>query len=171
MSRLTAAGIARNFLARRPASRFNLRCMKMIPFILVFASSLILTGCDHLAPAGNATKFYQPFTGTQTDWPVSSSGSFVTAYKGVTIYHGLPPVPYTVMGRFDRPNIPLFRLVKCAKYYHADAIFMSEQAITEFQTQHGVTLGNNHIAITTPSTTRSVSATEATAYLIKTNAP
>ena len=128
-------------------------------------------GCDHLAPAGNAAKFYQPFVGIQTNWPVSSSGSFITVYKGMTIYHGLPPVPYTIMGRFDRPNIPLFRVVKCAKYYHADAVLMSEQTITELQTEHGVTFGNNRIAFTTPSTTRAVTDTEATAYLIKTNAP
>ena len=143
--------------------------MKMLNVITILAAAILITGClpDRLSPTGNAAKFYQPYNGEQGNWPINSQGSFTSTYGGMTIYHGPPNVPYTVLGRFDRSNIPIFRLVKCARHYRADAIFMSEQIITAYETQHGVTFGNQNVAITTPSTIKPVSATERTAYLIK----
>lgn len=137
------------------------------PFVCLFGL-LMSAGCDHLAPAGNLGRYYQPYTGPQTNWPVSSNGgAFVTTFKGMPIYHGLPPMPYSIIGRMDRPNIPLFRLVACARYHKANAIFMSEQEVMEYHTDNGVTFGNNHVAFTTPSHTRAESRTEGTAYLIQ----
>ena len=141
--------------------------MKLFHLIIYLSGLIIITGCDHLARDGNLSRYYQPYTGVQTNWPISSTGGgFVTTFKEFTIYHGLPPVPYTVVGRFDRPNIPLFRVAKCARYHHANAIFMSEEDVIQYHTDNGMTFGNGRIAITTPSTTKAEKRTQATAYLI-----
>jgi hypothetical protein len=145
----------------------------MKPVYLILVASVFLVGCirDRLSSDGNLGRYYQPYSGTQTNWPTSPQGGFITTYKEFTIYHGYPPVPYTVLGRFDRPNIPLFRVAKSARYHHANAIMMSEQPITEIETQHGVVFGNQNFIASTPSTTRESTRTEATAYLIRVNQP
>ena len=139
--------------------------------LLLCLSGLFLTGCDHFAADGNLTRYYQPYTGMQKDWP-TSPGSFVTTENGMTIYHSYPPLPYAIIGRFDRPDIPLFRVISMARYQHANAILLTEETVTDFRTDNGITFGNARVAITTPSTTRSVSRVSATAYLINiTNQP
>ena len=139
--------------------------MKFIFSLLFIVSMGLLTGCDHLAADGNATKFYQPFVGKQ-NWPISSNGSFVTTYDKFPIYHGPPAVPYKVLGRFDRPNIPLFRVVACARYHQANAIMMVEHDVLQTTTDNGVTIFKNGFAWETPSHTKSEIRTQGTAYCI-----
>ena len=142
--------------------------MKTKLLLLCTTGLLALTACDHLSRDGNAARFYQPYTGGQDKWPVGQ-GSFVTTYSGMTIYHGLPPVPYTVLGRMDRADIPLFRVVAYAKHHGANAIFLSEQSVEQVQTDHGVMLFGNGFGVQTPSSTRVTHRTEGTAFLIQTN--
>ncbi len=78
---------------------------------------------------------------------------------------------YTIMGRFDRPNIPLFRIVKCAHHFNADAIMLSEEPVIEQKIQPGVVFGNGNVVASTSWTSRSHKVLDATAYLIKTNVP
>ncbi|HEY5345936.1 MAG TPA: hypothetical protein VIK62_06290 [Verrucomicrobiae bacterium] len=139
-----------------------------ITYLFFCVSLLLLTGCDHFAADGNLSRYYQPYTGAQKDWP-TSAGSFVTVEKGMTIYHSYPPVSYTILGRFDRPNIPMFRVIRMAHYQHANAIWLSEENVTDYETDNGVTFGNAHVAFTTPSTTHAVNRVSATAYLININ--
>jgi len=143
--------------------------MKLLS-VLFCASGLsvgmFLTACDHLATDGNATKFYQPYSGTRTNWPTSPEGGFVTFYDKFPIYHGPPPSPYRVLGRFDRPNIPLFRAVACARYHQANAIMMVEQDVLQSTTDNGVIISSGQFAFQTPSTTKIEVRTQGTAYCI-----
>ena len=141
--------------------------MKLLPSLaLVGLSGLLLAGCDHLASDGNATKFYQPYSSTRTNWPTAPEGGFVTSYDKFPIYHGYPPVPYHVLGRFDRPNIPLFRVVACARYHQANAIMLMEQDVMQYTTDNGIAFGNSHVAFQTPSHTKAEMRTQGTAYCI-----
>lgn len=127
---------------------------------------LATTSCDHMASDGNATKFYMPYAGTQTNWP-TANGSFVTQYDGMTIYHGLPPKPYIILGRFDRSDIPNFRLVKCARTQQATAIFIAEHNVTEAQYDSGVTLYGRNVSYTTPGHVHTVEKLQGIPYLIQ----
>ena len=129
-------------------------------------SVIVLAGC--FTPKDPVAHFYQPYQGKQQNWP-TSEGGFVSTFKGVTIYHGVPPMPYTIIGRYSHPNLRPDELAGAARFHHADAVLLSEQEITAFQTDNGVTFGNGRVAFTTPSTTTSVTKTKAIAYLISTN--
>ena len=146
--------------------------MKMLNSFLIAVAAMLLTGClpDRLSPTGNAAKFYQPYEGMQTNWPTADS-VYVTRKSGFTIYHGYPPYSYTVLGRFDRPNIPLFRVIKCARHFNADAIILSEEPFIEQRLQPGLIIGNPNLVGSTPWTSRSVKRLDATAYLIQSNLP
>lgn len=139
---------------------------------LAFLTLLTCTSCDTLHSDGNATKFYLPFAGTQQNWPTAPAG-FTTSCDGMTIYHGLPPRPYILLGKFDRADISPARLVKCARYYHADAIFLDEHTFNEQRVDRGITFGNERFSATTPTTSRVVQRTEGIPYLIRftTNPP
>jgi len=134
--------------------------MKYIPALLAL---LIFTGCasnpDPLA------RFYQAYRGSNTNCPVGSS-CYITEKNGITIYHGLPTVPYTIIGRFDRPNLPAYKLARSARFHHANAVFLSEYDVAGMRTENRVLLWGNGIAVQTPSTTIPVTRTIAHAYLI-----
>lgn len=146
------------------ASHIKAPCLKTLHFMVILVGTFLSAGClpDRLAPDGNAGKFYQPYVGTQTNWPTAPA-AFVTTQGRLPIYHGLPPKPYTLLGRFDRPNIPLFRVAKVAHREHADAILLSEQDLIEIVHSASVTLG----PVTLPATTSKRHAALDTAYLIK----
>jgi hypothetical protein len=135
---------------------------KLIP-TLGLTAALLVTGCATKDPLA---RFYQPYQGISTNYPVGP-GSYVTEKDGITIYHSLPPAPYTILGRFDRPNLPANKLARSAKFHQADAVFLSEYDVTGLRTDHGMLLWGNGIAAQTPTTTIPVSKTIAHAYLIK----
>ena len=130
---------------------------------LLLLICLISAGCE-TAPL---EQFYEPYHGSQQNWPVAPGG-FTTQVRGMTVYHGLPDVPYSVIGRLSRANIPLGRLVDAAQYYGANAVLLSEQQINGLQTDPGVTLFGNGFAIQTPGNTKTVTRTITYAYLIHT---
>ena len=138
--------------------------MKNKFFLFVSLTALLLAiGCATKDPLA---RFYQPYQGINTNCPVGP-GSYVTEKDGITIYHGLPPTPYTILGRFDRPNLPAYKLARSAKFHQADAVFLSEYDVTGLRTDHGMLLWGNGIAAQTPTTTIPVSKTITHAYLIK----
>jgi hypothetical protein len=72
---------------------------------------------------------------------------------------------------YDRPNLPLHKLVVSARVHGADAICLEEHDITGIKEDHGILLWGNGIAVSTPSTAMPEVKTVAHAYLIKLNSP
>ena len=82
----------------------------------------LLCGCSTAdKPRDNLARFYQASAS-----PIAGqvgSTAFVTKALGVTVYHGDPPMPYFVIGRFDRP-IGMNRIAKASGFYGADFIYV-----------------------------------------------
>ena len=132
--------------------------------ILITIITLLGTGCaDHL------TRYYQP-TVKPLPGPVATGSTFVTYADGMPIYHGLPPMPYYILGRFDR-FIKLDRLPAAARFYGADFIFIEERAVDYTVSQPGVLLYNQHLAVQTPGRSRTETQLTGLAYLATTNPP
>jgi hypothetical protein len=133
--------------------------MKVIPLTLL--SIILFTGCvsDPLA------RFYQPYSGEQQKWPVAS-GTFSNTRDEIIFYHGLPDKPYTVIGRYDRANLPPAKLAASAKANGANAVCLAEQEINTMQTDPGMVLFGSGVAVPLPGNSHAVSSTIAHAYLI-----
>lgn len=146
--------------------------MKTVFLSICAFGLLALTGClpDRLAPDGNAGKFYQPYEGVQTNWS-TAGGAYVTTYGKWKLFHGLPPRPYIILGRFDRPNIPIFRVCRVANQQHADAIMLAEEEFIQHSFQPGIVFAGNGIAGSTAWTSEDNKRIRATAYLIKFKEP
>lgn len=137
--------------------------MKTPLLLLVCAFGLFGTGCvDHLA------RYYQAAT-IPIPGPVATNGTFVTYSEGMTIYHGLPPVPYYILGRFDRP-IKIDRLPGAARYYGADFIFIDEHNTDVIVNDPGLMFFNQNVAISAPGNSHVESRLSGCAYLATTNA-
>jgi hypothetical protein len=89
----------------------------LLPCLCLFA---FLCGC--------ATTNYLPYTGEQQDWPISP-GTFTSTYDGVTIYHGLPPKPYDVLGKVVVEDSSDRSLCWQAKSHSADAVIIVDSKI------------------------------------------
>jgi len=105
-------------------------------------------------------RYYEPYQGAQSAWETAPAG-YVTKVSNITIYHGLPPRPYVILGRFSRPNLAPAKLAKAANYYHAEAVFLSESAV----------LSPNQVQLTPgnwgePATGKPIRKTYGYAYLI-----
>jgi hypothetical protein len=125
---------------------------------------LLMAGCQ----SDTLGHFYQSYQGPQTNWPTGPAG-FVSTAKGIPFYHGLPPVPYAIIGRYDRANLPVRRLASSAKYHHANAIFLTEKDVLAMETAPGVMLFGRGVAFQTPTSTYETTHHFAYAYLITTN--
>jgi hypothetical protein len=142
--------------------------MKFIHLLALLLCIFALVGClpDRIAPDGNAAKFYQRYEGAQTNWPTAAS-AYMSRQGKFPVIHGLPAKPYIILGRFDRPNIPLFRVARVANQQHADAILLAEESFIEHRIQPGLIIGNANLVGSTPWTSRDMRKLDATAYLIK----
>ena len=126
---------------------------------------LVLAGCG--TPSGDPlAQYYQPYEGSQTNWP-TGAGSFVTDRYGVIFYHGLPNFPYTIVGRYDHPNLPLDKLAVSARLHGVQSVCLSEQQITEIHQDPSVAFGGSHVAAEIPGNTYVEPHQRATAYLIR----
>ena len=134
--------------------------MKAIPFMLFFVIFFIGCASDPLA------RFYQPYSGEQQKWPVAP-GTFSTTRDEIIFYHGLPDKPYTVIGRYDRANLPPTKLAASAKANGANAVCLMEQEINAMQTDPGMVLFGRGVAVPLPGSGHAVSSTIAHAYLIR----
>jgi hypothetical protein len=131
---------------------------------ILLLSLILTTGCaDHLA------RYYQPVV-KPFPGPVAAGNTFVTYVDGMAVYRGLPPVPYYILGRFDR-FIKLSRLPEAARFYKADFIFIDERPVDYTVNQPGIMLFNQNMAIQTPGTTHTETRLSGLAYLATTNPP
>lgn len=142
--------------------------MNLPRLLVILGTSTLLAGClpDRLAPDGNAGKFYQRYEGVQTNWP-TANGAYVTQQGRFTVIHGQPSKPYIILGRFDRPNIPMFRVARVARQQGADAIMLAEEQFIQHRIQPGMIFASGGIVGATATTSRDERRTDATAYLIK----
>jgi hypothetical protein len=136
--------------------------MKPFLLILVCAFGLIGAGCTTTDPLA---RFYQPYQGAQQNWPVEP-GCFITQTDGLMFFHGLPAVPYVIIGRFDRANLPPSKLAASARVHGANAVCLVEQQITGMQTDPGMILFGKGVAAQLPGNSHAVSSTIASAYLL-----
>jgi hypothetical protein len=138
--------------------------MKTIYFLPLL---LLLAGCGTNAGTDPLAQFYQPYQGSQTNWP-TGPGSFVTDRFGVVFYHGPPNFPYTIVGRYDRPNLPLNKLAVSAQLHGVQSIYLSDEGqITEIHQNPSVAFGGSHVVTAIPGNTYVERHQLATAYLIK----
>lgn len=86
---------------------------RVAALVVTFTAALLMTGC--------ATLDYMPYEGAQQEW-ATKPGSFVRRVDGITIYHGLPPAPYNVLGRIVTVDGNDHMLARCAQSNHADAV-------------------------------------------------
>jgi len=130
-------------------------------------SFLTLTGCATKDPLA---RFYQSYTGEQKAWPTGPAG-FVSEVDGILFYHGLPPRPYQIIGRFDQRKLSLHKLAVSAKMHGANAVCMEEHDITGIKEDNGALLWSDGNAVNAPKTTRPSVKIVPYAYLIKFNSP
>jgi hypothetical protein len=138
--------------------------------IWLLLSLLFLAGCQTPAGTDPLGQFYEAYRGTQSAWPTAPA-SFVTDRYGVVFYHGLPNFPYVIVGRYDRPNLPLDRLAASAEIHGVNSICLSEQsllAIHQDANTASVVAGNHFAhAIDQPGDIYLAPHTSTYAYLIK----
>jgi hypothetical protein len=116
----------------------------------------ILTGCASpgKAPSDPLKASFEPYSGPQT-WP-ASAGGFAKVIDGVEIYHGVPPRPYTIVGRVITQDIKEKDLVRCAQAHSANGIIIANQDTVNLGTKidSGLTMYGNGWSYTTPATVR-----------------
>jgi hypothetical protein len=142
-----------------------MKTVYFLPFLV------LLAGCGTPdTPRDPLAQFYQPYEGLQTNWP-TGVGSFITDRYGVIFYHGLPTFPYTVVGRYERPNLPLNKLAESASFHGVQSVCLSEQPLLAIHQDKSITgvIANGHFAtaIDRPGDTYMTTHVQATAYLIK----
>lgn len=73
-------------------NRLTGRCATIRIRSIAAVAAVFLTACT-------STKFL-PYQGAQQDWP-TAPGAFAETFDGVSVYRGLPPKPYDVVGQLE----------------------------------------------------------------------
>jgi hypothetical protein len=93
--------------------------MKFPRLILPLLSVVLLTGCTHST--------YTPYVGAQQDWR-TAPGGFAETIEGMPVYHGLPPVPYDIVGAVELDGYelshPLRKAVEEARAHGGNAVIV-----------------------------------------------
>jgi hypothetical protein len=140
--------------------------------LFVIFSAIILAGCSSTPdqPHDPAARFYQSYAGAQTNLPTTNY-VFSRQCEGITIYAGLPPMPYTIIGSIAGIKLrdPLFAL--SAKFHGADAVAMvvDKQVVVGTQTDNGMMLFGRGVIFQTPTSTKQKTVIYREGLLIKTN--
>lgn len=96
--------------------------MKLSPILLLVVAALLLSGC--------ATTTFSTYTGAQQDWPTSDH-AYTRDVRGITVYRGLPPRPYTVLGYFTIYTLSAHldnQLAYFARLHGADAVILEQRS-------------------------------------------
>jgi hypothetical protein len=85
--------------------------------------AVLLSGC--------AFPTWSPYSGVQKDWP-TSDGAFTSPGTAIPVFDGLPPKPYTVLGRLDIWTANALvnlrqRAASAAKSQGADAVLIDRE--------------------------------------------
>ena len=140
----------------KPLSQISLATLSL--------AALCLTGCG--------TCDFIAYRGQQEDWPVSP-GTLAKTYNGITIFHGLPDVPYEIIGQITCKDAGDNQLCWFAKAHQADAVIITARnlttggAMTIPGAQTTYAYGNAYHTTAMPSFAVPITHTTATAYLAK----
>lgn len=106
----------------------------------------------------------------ESEWPTAPA-SFVSDRYGVVFYHGLPNFHYTIIGRYDRPNLPLDELAISAQMHGVNAVCLSVESLMALHqdksTATVVATGDYARAVNQPGDIYLAPHTSTFAYLIK----